>query len=248
MIFVFDVDGTICFDGQTIEDPIKEAIFKLKQENDVVFASARPIRDLLPVVNEFNGCTLIGGNGSIVSKNDEIEVMDYISDHDYSFIKKLIKDYSLNYIIDGSFDYSAKIPKDNMIAKQLDPANLAHNIGMDEIRKPIKIILIGIAEEYYEKISNLIKASGDGLSINYHDDERNIDITSTGINKYTTFKRLFGETDYTAYGNDINDYELLKYAQQAHYVSDSIKDIELDDEVVIMKGVESVSESILEYV
>ncbi|AQL55977.1 HAD-IIB family hydrolase [Abyssicoccus albus] len=247
MIFVFDVDGTICFDGQTIENSIKEAIFKIREHHDVVFASARPIRDLLPVVNEFNGCTLIGGNGSIVSKNDEIEVMDYISDHDYSFIKKLIKDYSLNYIIDGSFDYSAKIPKDNMIAKQLDPANLAHNIGMDEIRKPIKIILIGIAEEYYEKISNLIKASGDGLSINFHDAERNIDITSTGINKYTTFKRLFGETEYIAFGNDINDYELLKHAQQAHYVSDLIEEVVLKEVEVIKDDVRSIGNLILRY-
>ncbi len=48
MNFIFDIDGTICFDGCSIDSSIKQRLFKLRQANhNVIFASARPIRDLL---------------------------------------------------------------------------------------------------------------------------------------------------------------------------------------------------------
>ncbi|MDU1036850.1 MAG: HAD hydrolase family protein, partial [Staphylococcus sp.] len=94
MNFIFDIDGTICFDGCSIDPSIKQRLFKLRQANhNVMFASARPIRDLLPVIPEFADDTLIGGNGSIISKNGQIEIVSVINEHDISLIKKLIKKY-----------------------------------------------------------------------------------------------------------------------------------------------------------
>lgn len=99
MNFIFDIDGTICFDGCSINPSIKQRLFKLRQANhNVMFASARPIRDLLPVIPEFADDTLIGGNGSIISKNGQIEIVSVINEHDISLIKKLIKKYQLSYI------------------------------------------------------------------------------------------------------------------------------------------------------
>jgi len=64
---VFDVDGTICFNGQYIDELLINKIKEINKKYDVIFASARPIRDLIPVVKEFKNEILIGGNGSIVS-------------------------------------------------------------------------------------------------------------------------------------------------------------------------------------
>lgn len=90
MNFIFDIDGTICFDGCSIDSSIKQRLFKLRQANhNVILASARPIRDLLPVIPEFADDTLIGGNGSIISKNGQIEIVSVINEHDISLIKKL---------------------------------------------------------------------------------------------------------------------------------------------------------------
>ena len=72
MNFIFDIDGTICFDGNHIDQSIKNRLMQLNDENHkVIFASARPIRDLLPVIPEFADYNLIGGNGSIISKTDK---------------------------------------------------------------------------------------------------------------------------------------------------------------------------------
>ena len=89
MNFIFDIDGTICFDGNHIDQSIKNRLMQLNDENHkVIFASARPIRDLLPVIPEFADYTLIGGNGSIISKNGQIEIISEINEHDINLIKQ----------------------------------------------------------------------------------------------------------------------------------------------------------------
>lgn len=53
MKFVFDLDGTICFKGQPVSEKILSALSKLTdQGHEVIFASARPIRDILPILRE----------------------------------------------------------------------------------------------------------------------------------------------------------------------------------------------------
>nr|WP_276605926.1 HAD hydrolase family protein [Pasteurella multocida] len=63
MIFVFDLDGTICFDGKQIPLDIQHALEQLMQkDHQLIFASARPIRDLLPLLNpKLQQAMLIGG-------------------------------------------------------------------------------------------------------------------------------------------------------------------------------------------
>ena len=74
MNFVFDIDGTLCFNGKTIDQAIVEALQKLLGDgHSITFASARPIRDLVPVLPEqFKGGKLVGGNGCFISENDFI--------------------------------------------------------------------------------------------------------------------------------------------------------------------------------
>ena len=49
MNFVFDIDGTTSFNGMVIEPAIEREIYALlRAGHRVVFASARPVRDILP--------------------------------------------------------------------------------------------------------------------------------------------------------------------------------------------------------
>lgn len=50
MKFVFDLDGTICFKDQPVSEKILVSLEKLVVlGREVIFASARPIRDLLRI-------------------------------------------------------------------------------------------------------------------------------------------------------------------------------------------------------
>lgn len=220
MYYVFDVDGTICFNGIKIENCIIEELIGLeKRGHQVIFASARPIRDLLPVVEKFSTNVLIGGNGSIISKDKKIEVISSIPDKYFNQIVDLINKYELNYIIDDKFNYSARIPENNLIFKQLDPNNLAKNISVNEIKTPIKIILVDIDTSKFDVIKNELEKAGKALSIIVHSNENSIDITAENIDKHTTLMKIISPI-YNAFGNDSNDVELLNNAENSYFVGD----------------------------
>lgn len=44
MRFVFDIDGTLCFDGRLIDQTIIDTLLQLQHDgHELIFASARPI-------------------------------------------------------------------------------------------------------------------------------------------------------------------------------------------------------------
>ncbi|BCU53274.1 Cof-type HAD-IIB family hydrolase [Staphylococcus auricularis] len=235
MIFVMDVDGTICFNGKFIENLLYKELKRISRKHQLIFASARPIRDLLPVVKGFDSHILIGGNGSIVSINNEISVVKSISKNVFEDIKNLIIENDLEYIIDGPFDYSAKISRSNKIYRQLDPSCLAKNINIEDITEPIKIILVNLEGKMFNHIKNILKNYKELLTINYHKEENNIDITAKNINKFTTLKKIITTDNYIAYGNDINDFELLQHAEEAYYIGE-IKNRIYPNNVKIIKN------------
>lgn len=228
MNIVFDVDGTICFNGQYIEDELSNQITALQQKHNIIFASARPIRDLISVVKNFNSRLLIGGNGSIVQNDDGIEVVQSIDAASFVIIKNLIHRYHLKYIVDDDFNYASNLSSDYKIYKQLDPDHLAKNIELEEISTPIKIILIDIPSNNYPLLKKHIEKLSDQLSINFHDNDRNIDITAENINKYTTLIKYLRNEDYIAFGNDVNDIQLLNHAVKAYFVGTKDNQIALN--------------------
>lgn len=222
MNYVFDVDGTICFNGQFIEKPILKALKNLNNsEHQLLFASARPIRDLLPVIPDFLDNTLIGGNGSIVSINDKIQVTSKINAESYTQILQLIDEYQLDYIIDDQWNYAAKVTENNPIFSQLDPKKLAEKIAIEKIQTPIKIILLNVPQSIYSTIYHQL--NNQELAVVAHNDERNIDITAKNINKWTTLKKIIGEEEYIAFGNDHNDTQLLQNAKRSYFVGNEQK-------------------------
>lgn len=68
--FVFDLDGTICFKGQPLQTDILAAFEQLEEDgHEVVFASARPIRDMYPVLPKYYWHhRMIDGNGAFIFK------------------------------------------------------------------------------------------------------------------------------------------------------------------------------------
>ena len=251
MLYVFDLDGTICFDGKSIDQKIVESLRKLiTKDNKVIFASARPIRDMVPLLTNFSDCDLIGGNGSITRVNGITIPIKTISDTAYEHIKQVIQKYNLEYIIDDKMDYSAKVSADNKILKQLDPGKLAHNISSSQILNPIKIILLNIKEEDLKHIKRNLNQIKDDCNIIIHNQDGNIDITAQDINKYTSLKRLVRDSpNYIAWGNDCNDSELLKKAQIGYFISADgqvLEDLAAYKNIQIISDISDIPDKILE--
>jgi HAD superfamily hydrolase (TIGR01484 family) len=140
MNFVFDLDGTICFKGVPVSERIIKALKELEDAgHTIIFASARPIRDMLPVIDEcFHRNTLIGGNGALLSEEGHVTFAKAFSIEQVEYIKKWINDHHATYLIDGEWDYSYTGSSDHPILNNLDPQKRANNIDIEHHRSIVK--------------------------------------------------------------------------------------------------------------
>lgn len=206
MNFVFDIDGTLCFDGKTIGLSIVEALNELSAcGHDVIFASARPIRDLVPVLPlHFKTGKLVGGNGCFISENEKIKANFFtpcLQEQLYTIIKK----HQLTYLADGEWDYSFTGSFDHPIYKNINHCS-AKNVSINELQKICKLVLFKPTPTIIEELSQL------PVCITAYKNENAIDISPLGINKVYGLEKLLVK-DFIAFGNDSNDQCLFEKAQ-----------------------------------
>ncbi|BBI34502.1 HAD-IIB family hydrolase [Cohnella abietis] len=215
MIFVFDLDGTICYKGQPITEKILHVLECLQVNgHTVIFASARPIRDMLPILNpRFHAYTMIGGNGSLVSENGQLTYSTSFTSHQTHSIKSLLNEYDATYLIDGEWDYSYTGSPDHPILTQVDPARLAKMVPLEAHEAIVKVLVLtaNAMEQLADKITLL------DVVVHTHRNENVLDISPNNIHKWAALKKLnIGREQYIAFGNDANDISMFKNA--AHSV------------------------------
>lgn len=205
---VFDVDGTLCFDGRTISADILEALRVLRSVRPLVFASARPIRDLYPVLpRDLRKEALIGGNGAFVQRRGGgIDVVGF-APSERDLVDGLIEATGCAYLIDGEWNYSYTGEADHRIYRQLDAGALASAVSRVEMGTYSKVVLFTEDESVQERLRSA------GLAVTHHPAEGLIDIAPSGISKHAALVKLqLCGGGYTAFGNDANDVDLLRHA------------------------------------
>ncbi|UQN28810.1 HAD hydrolase family protein [Brachybacterium kimchii] len=208
---VLDVDGTLCFDGRTLTDDIVEALLRVRARHPLVFASARPVRDLLPVLPEdFAASALIGGNGAFVrrAQSADVEVVGFPAAA-RALLDEIIESQSLPALVDGPWDFSFTGDEEHRIFRQLDAGGLARNLPRSALPDYAKAVLFTEDSQVIEQLR------GSGLTVSVHPDEHLIDVAPSGVTKHSALHRLgILDGSYTAVGNDVNDVELLRHARR----------------------------------
>ena len=74
MKFVFDLDGTLSFDGVTIDDEIKQVLLRAEEfGQEVASASARSYRDCLGLLGDpLSQQLVIGLNGGLANRQGQL--------------------------------------------------------------------------------------------------------------------------------------------------------------------------------
>lgn len=220
MKFVFDLDGTICFKGQPVSEEILVALEELvTQGHEVIFASARPIRDLLPVLHKrFHEYPMIGGNGAMVSMNGHIESTISFTENDLEDIVPLFKKYNISYLIDSEWDYAYTGPDHHPILHNLDPEERAINVRLDQLGSIIKILIL--TSDNMEDVFKHLRTI-DVVTYRYGN-EGVIDISPQGVDKWAGLKQLgVKENEYIAFGNDANDLTMFQHAKCAVMIGEN---------------------------
>ncbi|MER8056207.1 MULTISPECIES: HAD family hydrolase [unclassified Streptomyces] len=209
---VFDVDGTLCFDGRTIDGRIRAAIESCERAgHHLVFASARPVRDLLPVLGgAFPAATLIGGNGSLVSVGGEVRARAAFEPGDLAKLLIEADRYRAGYLADGPWDYAYTGPAGHPVLGRVDQGRLARRVELAGLARVVKFLVVEATD-----MPALAEAGRVlGMTVHHHLDEAIIDFAPGTTNKWEALTSL-GIDRYDAFGNDINDLDLLRHAHHS---------------------------------
>ncbi|MGG1638601.1 HAD-IIB family hydrolase [Paenibacillus sp. NRS-1760] len=214
MIFVFDLDGTICFKGQPVSEKILSGLEELTQAgHEVIFASARPIRDMLPVLHHrFHNFSLIGGNGSLISKDGSMIAIETFNEDLRLNMLKHIEAHQATYLIDSHWDYAYTGSLEHPILKNVDASKLAKLVAVESLETIVKILILTAndMEVLEQKLASL------EVVIHRHRNEGVIDISPTHIHKWSALQKLGVEAkQFIAFGNDANDISMFQNAKHA---------------------------------
>ncbi|GAB2557851.1 HAD-IIB family hydrolase [Gracilibacillus alcaliphilus] len=211
MKFVFDLDGTICFHGKPVSEQLLQALLALEaQGHQVIFASARPIRDLLPILPEdWHRHAMIGGNGSMTYQDGKLLSIAHFDSYTQKEILSLIKAYHATYLIDSDWDYAYTGPSSHPILQNLDPQQRAKKMELVQLSSMLKILIL-TADNMEELAADLHKLE---VVVHSHGEEGVLDVSPKGIDKWRGLQQLgLTEASYTAFGNDANDQTMFQHA------------------------------------
>lgn len=210
MIFVFDLDGTICFQGEPLDKQIVNALYKVQaQGHEIIFASARPIRDMLPVLpKSLHNCRMIGSNGAFTYVDGLIEV-EFLHSTIQSQIISLVEEHQLAYLADSDWDYAYTGSVDHPMYKGIDSECQAKKRSIHELTGFSKVLLFDPPVNVMQHVKTWPVTTFE------YTEEKILDICSPNLNKIKGLERL-GVGKYIAFGNDVNDR--LMFEQAMHSV------------------------------
>ncbi|MGT2828339.1 HAD hydrolase family protein [Streptococcus hillyeri] len=221
MRFVFDLDGTLCFDGKTIAPEIKEVLTEASHYgHQIVFASARSYRDCIPVLGEeLSQELVIGLNGGLAYDEGNLIFHSHLEEKGYKAVLSWCHRYNLPYFVDDDFHYSGQQIEKMPFASHVDPLHLAKQLPLVELKNPIKIVIeMSRHEDLVEDMASELTLLN-VMDVSYFAHEKCLYINPYETNKATTIVDLLGN-DFVAFGNDKNDKAMFKASLYSVQVGD----------------------------
>ncbi len=245
---VFDIDGTICFDGENISPLLTDAIHTLGDDLNIFFASARHPRDIKHVLpRELSATSVsVGANGAICEKQGEILYKNTISQANVNTIIEILERHHFSYLIDGVRGYYQS-DKEHDFFDKISP------LGDDEeseisMLKEVGILKFLILSASIEDARDPVLEIDDlsGVSLHHHSDGT-FDITASSIDKYSAIDKVYSVgDDFVCFGNDKNDLTLLQNSKYSFQIGEHKELTPYATEQIIGSSEEEYVQAILE--
>lgn len=214
MKIVFDLDGTICFSGKPLTPVMIDALDALAEHGyELVFASARPIRDLLPVLpDHMHHYPMVGGNGAFAAAGGRSIAITPFDQVTTERLLQLLFQYDAEYLLDSSWDYAYTGDDEHPIRRNLDPHGKARNLPYYELTEIVKMVILRCLDGD-RLLSELQKLP---VVTYVHGSEDIMDISPLGVDKWSGLQALgLRSRDYIAFGNDANDISMFRHARRS---------------------------------
>ncbi len=218
--FVFDLDGTIVVNGAPISAAIAQQLESLATAHQVIFASARPIRDMLPLLPQsLHHCMMVGCNGSMAWQQGEFLFSHCFEAHQVISILEHLSQSAIPYVLDGKWHYAISTTP-NAFHQYIADLSQAPVSAAEIIAEGVSKILV-LESTARAELERLLSEQQINFSLHHHKSDNIFDITPQETNKYLALKKLGIDFNTTyAFGNDANDFVLLRNAQVAVFLGD----------------------------
>lgn len=204
---VFDLDGTICFNGQPVAPSITDALYALYCDGyDIIIASARPIRDIYPVLPSWmHQLPMVGGNGAFIKRGANVEVVGFDC---ATALTDIIAHHQLTYLADSDWDYAYTGLETHPIFKNIDAGQLANrHSSWKTLPSLAKLVIFSTEVEIIQQLQQL------PVTLTIHAGEALIDISPNGCTKWAGLQKLgLLPKQFIAFGNDSNDCSMFEQA------------------------------------
>lgn len=210
--FVFDLDGTIVFNGKPVDERFEEILLQIKNAgHQIIFATGRSFRDFIPVIPEWavTEPSVVFGGGLVIA-NDEIKYQQFINEDYLLDIIQFLENNHVHYLVDGqtSFYHPSRehwLYQDIVRLTGRVKAESPHHAICDGAYK-----ILVLDGEWFDHFNTFI--ANKDLTIKYHFYDKCFDIMPASVNKYNGLMRLqlTDMKNIFVFGNDHNDLELMQ--------------------------------------
>ncbi|WP_087017418.1 HAD family hydrolase [Thaumasiovibrio subtropicus] len=220
---VFDLDGTLVFKGQPLSASIATALRHAKKEGlNVVFATARPLRDTLPLLpTDLQNGFIIGCNGAMISRYGKVQSANRFETRQIRALIQWLQDAEIPYLIDSQDDYAiSSVPHPfhefvNALGSAPKPLECILQVGITKLLILDKSLRAKIEAEAEQML--------DSFQIYEHVSDDSFDMVPEACNKLTALEAAGIQMAETAcFGNDHNDIAMLEAAASAVVVGDQL--------------------------
>nr|WP_205064550.1 HAD hydrolase family protein [Pantoea coffeiphila] len=210
--YIFDLDGTIITNGKPLHCNLAENIISLANSARVIFASARPVRDMLPLLpRELHDCLMVGCNGAMAWQQGECLFSNRFDNRAAEMMIGLLQQHQVPYVLDGHWSFSTSQTAHTFhdYMRTLTDSEIPES---ELVSQGVSKILI-LDGEFRAKTDAFLQQNGFEFSLHHHRHENIFDITPRQENKYLALKTLGVDFNRSiAFGNDSNDFEMLNNA------------------------------------
>ncbi|KID56185.1 hydrolase [Pseudoalteromonas luteoviolacea] len=223
MNVVFDLDGTLIFQGQPMQKAVTAAIQAIEHQGATIyFATARPLRDTLPVLAEhFWEHDIIGCNGAMISKNKEVTHALHFNKAQIIQVLEWLDREKIAYLYDGVEEYAIS---DTPHHFHQEVKKLGRKPGCNHALRQQPIVKLLVLEEHrHEEVKAYLKTVLDDFDVYHHNGYHSFDVVPKNSNKLNALLRMGLDMSETiCMGNDQNDIAMLEAAKAAYVVGDLI--------------------------
>ncbi|MGL4521882.1 MAG: HAD-IIB family hydrolase [Bacilli bacterium] len=218
MFFTFDLDGTIIYKGQPLSDTLERILLEVKDAgHTLIFCSARSIRDMYAVLpTSLHDEILIGGNGTVLTKEKQIIQQYCWPEHVRTDIQTLLEQQGVDFYIEESYRFATSSKKPHPLVDSIRKATPDAEVDVEAIDHILKMIVVD-TEQLVQHTEQFTKHN---LYIQTYSDFPGIwDIRLAHCTKRSALEYLAIPNDQcVCFGNDYNDIPMFQWSERSYCV------------------------------